>query len=122
MRHLRGNKKLNKPFDQRIALLRGQVCTLLLHGHVTTTKARAEQVKRMAEKLICRARTGTLHDTREILKVVYTYEVYLSLKNKIVPLVKDFNKGGYLKEYKIGYRRGDGSLLVKLVVPGFEQE
>lgn len=122
MRHLKGNKKLNKPFDQRLALLRGQVCTLFLNGHVTTTKARAEQVKRLAEKLICRACSGSLHDTREILKVLYTQDVYFSLKSKIVPLVKDFEKGGYLKEYKVGYRRGDGSLLVRLVVPGFVQE
>lgn len=76
----------------------------------------------MAERLITRARSGTLHDTREILKVLYTKESYYSLKNKVVPAVSGMAEGGYLKEYKVGYRRGDGSLLVKLEVPGFPAE
>lgn len=122
MRHQKGNKKINRPFDQRVALLRGMVQSLFLHGHITTTKLRAKQVKKMAEKLITRARAGSLHDTREILKVLYTKESYYSLKHKVVPAVASFNEGGYLKEYKVGYRRGDGSLLVKLEVPGFPAE
>lgn len=122
MRHQRGNKKLNKPFDQRLALLRGLVCTLFLHGHVTTTKARANQVKRLAEKLITHALSGTLHNTREVMKVLYTRDVYYSLKHKVAPLCKGKDKGGYLNEYKVGFRRGDGALLVKLVVPDFSVE
>ncbi|MCD6118820.1 50S ribosomal protein L17 [bacterium] len=122
MRHKKGNKKLNKPYDQRMALLRGQVCSLFLSGHITTTNARASQVKRLAEKLITRARAGTLHDTREIMKVLYTKEAYLSLKHNVVPAVNHCENGGYLKEYKIGQRRGDGSAMVRLEVPGFSAE
>jgi len=122
MRHQRGNKKLNRPFDQRLALLRGQVSLLFLHGHVTTTKARAEQVKRLAEKLIAHAMSGTLHGTREVMKVLYTRDVYYALKHKVAPACHAKDKGGYLKEYKVGYRRGDGALLVKLAVPDFPVE
>lgn len=122
MRHKRGNKKLNKPYDQRLALLRGQVATLFLHGHITTTKARAKQVKRMAEKLISKARTGKLHNIRDVMKVLYRKNVYYSLKSKVLPAVEDKENGGYLSEFKVGHRRGDGALLVKLEVPGFPEE
>ena len=76
----------------------------------------------MAEKLITRARSGTLTDTREIMKVLYTKDSYYSLKHKVVPAVASHNEGGYLTEYKVGYRRGDGSMLVKLEIPGFPEE
>ncbi|MEP0813863.1 MAG: 50S ribosomal protein L17 [bacterium] len=122
MRHKRGNAKLNKPWDQRVALLRGQVSSLLLHGHITTTKVRAREVKRIAERMITRARAGAVHDMREAMKVLYTKEVLYSLEKNVLPAVKDRTDGGYLKEYKVGFRRGDGSLLVRLVVPGFPEQ
>jgi len=122
MRHQRGNAKLNKPWDQRVALLRGQVSTLLLHGHLTTTGARAQEVKRIAERLITRARSGKTHDSREIMKVLYTKDVLYSLKNKVLPAVKNRTNGGYLNEFKVGYRRGDGAVLVRLEVPDFPEE
>ena len=122
MRHKRGNAKLNKPWDQRVALLRGQVSSLLIHGHVTTTAARSQEVKRIAERLITRLRSGEVHDSREAMKILYTKEVLYSLKNKVLPAVKDREKGGYLAEYKVGFRRGDGALLVRLEVPDFPVE
>ncbi len=47
-----GHRKLGRPTDQRIALLRNQVTNLLHHGRIITTETRAKEVKKMAEKLI----------------------------------------------------------------------
>ena len=44
--------KLNKPTDQRKALLRNQVSALLMNGKIKTTQARAKDVCRLAEKMI----------------------------------------------------------------------
>lgn len=48
----RGHRKLGRPTDQRLALLRNQVTNLLYHGKITTTQTRAKEVRRLAEKLI----------------------------------------------------------------------
>ncbi|MBR3295749.1 MAG: 50S ribosomal protein L17 [Clostridia bacterium] len=47
--------KLNRPSDQRKAILRSQVTALLWNGKIVTTKARAKEVQRIAEKQITKA-------------------------------------------------------------------
>lgn len=46
------NRKLGKPSDQRVALLRNQTTALLWNGKVVTTEARAKEIRSIAEKLI----------------------------------------------------------------------
>lgn len=48
----RGHRKLGRPTDQRLALLRNQVTNLLYHGSIKTTETRAKEVRKLAEKLI----------------------------------------------------------------------
>ena len=48
-------RKLSKPTDQRVALLRNQVTALLYHGRIVTTEARAKEVRKIAEGLIAMA-------------------------------------------------------------------
>ena len=50
-----GHRKLGRPTDQRMALLRNQVTNLIYHGKITTTDKRAKEVRKMAEKLIAMA-------------------------------------------------------------------
>jgi large subunit ribosomal protein L17 len=59
MRHKVGKRKLNKPTDQRMALLKNQVQALFMHERVVTTEARAKEVRSLAEKLITRAKVDT---------------------------------------------------------------
>ena len=46
------NRKLGKPSDQRVALLRNQTTALLWNGKVVTTEARAKEIRSIAEKII----------------------------------------------------------------------
>ena len=55
MRHRRGNRKLSRATDQRLAMLRSIVRSLFLHGRVESTLARAKEASRLAEKLIAGA-------------------------------------------------------------------
>ncbi len=50
-----GHRKLGRPTDQRMALLRNQVTNLIYHGKITTTDTRAKEIRKMAEKLIAMA-------------------------------------------------------------------
>jgi len=45
-------RKLGRPTDQRKAMLKGLVTSLILHGRIETTETRAKEVKNIAEKLI----------------------------------------------------------------------
>ena len=52
MRHKKGNKKLSKPTDQRIALLRSLTLSLITHEKIKTTDVRAKETQRYVERLI----------------------------------------------------------------------
>ncbi len=47
-----GNRKLNRPTDQRVAVMRGLTTDLLWYGRIETTEARAKEVRKQAEKII----------------------------------------------------------------------
>jgi len=50
-----GHRKLGRPTDQRMALLRNQVTNLIYHGKITTTDTRAKEIRKIAERLIAMA-------------------------------------------------------------------
>jgi len=64
VRHKVAGRRLGLPTDQRMALLRNLVTSLLWHGSVVTTQTRAKEAKSMAEKLITLARQDNLHRRR----------------------------------------------------------
>ena len=115
MRHRRDNKKLGRPTDQRIALLKNQVTQLFLHGKITTTEAKARATKRLAEKTITLARAGDLNAKREARKVVNDAEAFKKLFAEIAPSYKERN-GGYIRMIKLPPRRGDATPMAMIML------
>ena len=76
-------RKLSKPTDQRMALLRGQVTELLWHGKIETTYERAKEVQKMAEKILTAA-----------------VKTYKDTVNKVETRRRPGKKGG-IEEYKV---------------------
>jgi len=70
MRHKVGHRKLNKPTDQRMALLKNQVQALFMHERVITTEARAKEVRSLAEKLITKAKVDTVANRRYVERYI----------------------------------------------------
>lgn len=70
MRHKVGQRKLNKPTDQRMALLKNQVQALFMHERLITTEARAKEVRRLAEKLITKAKQDTVANRRYVERYI----------------------------------------------------
>lgn len=64
MRHRVQGRKLGLPSDQRISLLKGLVKQLFAHNSIVTTETRAKEVRRIAERLITRAKEDTLANRR----------------------------------------------------------
>ena len=108
MRHLRANKKISRPTDQRMALLRYQARSLIQKGEITTTRAKAKALASFVMKLITHARKGDVSNLREIRRYIDDRRVILKLTTEIVPKLTSKN-GGEISVYDAGQRRGDGA-------------
>ena len=71
MRHLRNRHRLNRPQDQRKALLRSLATSLFTYGEITTTLAKAKALKSYSEKIITKAKQGDIHSRRLASKLIY---------------------------------------------------
>lgn len=113
MRHRNKTVKLNRESGPRKALLRGLINNVVSFESITTTEGKARAAKPLVEKLITRARKGDLASRREVAKVLYTQKNVKKLMDVIAPRYKD-RQGGYTRITKLGYRQGDGALMVAL--------
>ncbi|HEY8414619.1 MAG TPA: 50S ribosomal protein L17 [Thermaerobacter sp.] len=105
--------RLNRPTDQRQAMVRNLVTALFQHERIRTTEARAKEAQRLAEHLITLARRGDLHARRQALAVLYDKQVVKKLFDVIGPRYSD-RAGGYTRVLKLEPRRGDGAPMALL--------
>jgi large subunit ribosomal protein L17 len=81
---------------------------LLWEGRITTTVTRAKLVRPLAERLISKARTGSLHARRQVLSQIENREVVTKLFDEVAPRYVG-RPGGYTRIVRLGPRRGDGA-------------
>lgn len=103
-----GTRKLGRPTDHRMAMLRGMVTYLLEHGSIQTTATRAKEVSSLAEKMITIGKKNTLAARRQAMAFITKEDVVKKLFDQIAP---SFEKraGGYTRVLKLGPRRGDAA-------------
>ena len=101
-------RKLGRPTDQRIAMLRNLTTSLLENGKIETTVTRAKEVRSTAEKMITLGKTNTLHTRRQAMSYITKEDVVKKVFDQIAPKYADRN-GGYTRIIKIGPRRGDAA-------------
>ena len=101
-------RKLGRPTDQRIAMLRNLTTSLLENEKIETTVTSAKEVRSTAEKMITLGKTNTLHSRRQALSYITKEDVVKKLFDEIAPKYADRN-GGYTRIIKIGPRRGDAA-------------
>lgn len=106
MKHRNGFNPLSRTTSHRRALHRNMVTSFFKYERITTTKQKAMEVRRTAEKLITCAKVDTVHSRRHIAKYVYDKDVLNRLFTEIVPRMKDRN-GGYTRVLKLNTRIGD---------------
>lgn len=106
MRHRKSGRKLGMPTDQRMALLYGLVSSLFHHNRVKTTRAKAKEAARLAEKIITKAKRGDLSARRQVLRVIRDADLVDYLFTQIAPRYSD-RPGGYTRVIRAGVRRGD---------------
>jgi large subunit ribosomal protein L17 len=89
------------------------VTSLFRKERIRTTKAKALEVRRTAEKMITRAKEDSVHNRRIVSGRLYDEGIVAKLFTDIAPRMKDRN-GGYTRILKLGERQGDGAQVVIL--------
>ena len=97
----------------RKALHRSMVTSLFRHERIRTTKAKALEVRRTAEKMITRAKVDSVHNRRIVSARLYDEGIVAKLFTTIAPRMKERN-GGYTRILKLGERLGDAAQVVIL--------
>ncbi len=110
MRHLKSGRKLNRSASHRHALWRNMTTSLLRHDRITTTDAKAKELRRWTDWLITLGKDGSLHARRQALAFVQDKAVVARLFNELGPRFRD-RHGGYTRVVKVGRRRGDAAPL-----------
>ena len=96
MRHRIAHRKLNKPTDQRMALLKNQMQALFMHERVVTTEARAKEVRSLAERLITKAKVDSVANRRYVER--YIQKPPMPVENKTQYKERGGNKRGLARK------------------------
>jgi len=113
VKHRKKGRKLNRRTSERKALFRGLIQALFLHGQIKTTEAKAKAIKRLAAKLITKAKDGSLHHRRQVLAFLADQKAANKLVDEIAPRFKK-RTSGFTRFVRLGKRRGDDAMIVKL--------
>lgn len=108
MRHRAKTHSFSRRQGPRIALIRGLVYSLVEHGRIKTTLAKAKEVRRHVEKAITLGKKGTLH-SRRLLESRYPNPGVVELLSTDLKERFANRAGGYTRIIKIGRRSGDSS-------------
>ena len=114
MRHKKKYRKLGMPTNQRKMLLRGLAVSLLEHGSIVTTKARAKELRSYVERIISKVKRENETHARRL--------VFRKLQNKfaVKKLFDEYKDefvsrpGGYTRIHLLGNRRGDAAEMARI--------
>lgn len=103
----KGKRLGGSPAHQK-AILANLAQSLIWDEQITTTLAKAKQLRPYVEKLITKARRGDLHSRRLVLRHLTDLEVVTKLFDEVAPRYRR-RPGGYTRIVKLGPRRGDNA-------------
>ena len=133
MIHNRAGRKLKRTASHRKALLCNMASSLFQHKKISTTEAKAKELRAFAEQLITRAKhalqreqqgllpqgqTIDIHNRREVYRSIRNKGVVQELFDTIAPAVLN-RPGGYTRIVKLGTRRGDAGRIAMIELVDF---
>ena len=113
MRHRKHNVRFGRQKSHYKATMRHLVSGLILNKSIKTTKAKARESSRLADRLVTMGKSNTVSARRRAYDILGSRSLVSVLFNEIAPLFKGRN-GGYTRIYKIGARRGDAAEMAVL--------
>lgn len=130
MRHRVAHRKLGRVTEHRLSLLRNQAQALLRHGRISTTVAKAKELRPFVEHLITVAKRGiadggdtirAVNARRAVRRDLADRDVAARLFDTIAPRFSD-RPGGYTRLLRIGFRRGDAAEMAQVELLGSEYD
>lgn len=121
MKHKVGYNRLGRKSAHRKAMTRNMLTSLFRHERIKTTKAKALAVRRVAEKMITRAGTDSVHNRRMVGRDIKDKAVLAKIFTDIGPRFKE-RPGGYTRVLKLGPRHSDAAEMVILELVAEEVE
>jgi large subunit ribosomal protein L17 len=118
MRHQRAGRKLGRDSAHRKALYANLTASLIEHGRIKTTVAKAKEVRPVAEEMITLGRRGDVPARRQALKFLRSQDVVHKLFSEVGPRFSG-RPGGYSRIVKLGPRQGDAAEMAYLELVDF---
>tara|TARA_B110000444_G_scaffold114609_1_gene108037 strand:+ start:310 stop:717 length:408 start_codon:yes stop_codon:yes gene_type:complete len=106
MRHRKSGRQLNRNSSHRKAMFRNMASSLVKHGLIKTTVAKAKELRMVVEPLITLAKTDSVANRRLAFARTQDKEVVGILFNELGPRYQE-RPGGYTRILKCGFRTGD---------------
>jgi large subunit ribosomal protein L17 len=119
VRHHRAGKKLGRDSAHRRALYANLACSLIEHGRIRTTEAKAKAVKPFAEQMITLGKRGDLAARRQAISELRSQDAVRRLFDDVAPRFAE-RPGGYSRIVKLGQRQGDAADMVYLEFVDYE--
>lgn len=113
MRHRQKVTKLGRNTNQRQALFKQLVTSLIIHERLKTTETKAKVLMSLMDKLVSNAKKGTLAARRQLLAFLPQKAAVHKLFDVLVPRTKE-RKSGFTTFVRLGQRRGDNAMLAKV--------
>jgi large subunit ribosomal protein L17 len=111
MRHQKSGRHFNRDTDARKALMRNLCTSLLEHGRITTTEAKAKELRRWVDRLITEAKADDLAARRRVAREISSPDVADRLFTSVMPRLRE-RPGGYTRIIHKGPRLGDAAPMV----------
>jgi large subunit ribosomal protein L17 len=115
--HRKAGRQLRRTSEQRLALMRNLAISLIEHGAIETTEAKAKELRPFVEKLITKAKRGTLHARRLAARDVHVRRAADTLFKEVGPAFAT-RAGGYTRILRTGHRKGDGADMARIELIG----
>jgi large subunit ribosomal protein L17 len=113
MRHRRAGRKLGRDSAHRKALYANLACALIEHGRISTTEAKAKEVRPIVEHMITLGKRGDVAAHRQAVAFLRSKSAAHTLFEEVAPRFAD-RPGGYTRVVKIGPRQGDAAPMAYL--------
>jgi large subunit ribosomal protein L17 len=121
VRHQRAGRKLGRDAAHRRALYANLACSLIEHGRIRTTEAKAKAVKPFAEQMITLGKRGDLAARRRAISELRSQDIVHALFADVAPRFAE-RPGGYTRIVKLGPRQGDAADMVYLELVDYQPE
>ncbi|MCQ2254961.1 MAG: 50S ribosomal protein L17 [Bacteroidaceae bacterium] len=120
MRHNKKFNHLSRTASHRGAMLSNMAISLIMHKRITTTVAKAKELKKFVEPLITRCKQDTTSNRRVVFRYLQNKEAVKELFGEISNKVGD-RPGGYTRIIKLGFRQGDTADICFIELVDFDE-